>query len=159
MINKNFLIFTFNLYILIKLRNLLKDVNPKAYQQVFFSYLKYGELYSISNSTEKIDTLNDLYRFRIICFSGIANSSLMVNYLKEYSAEVRHLNFSDHHEYSIKDLEDIENYEKENTNIRQSFLHGGEYPNYWYFYSACYFNQQLYRPAIYPATQHAHYTD
>ena len=94
----------------IELRNLLKDVNPKAYQQVFFSYLKYGELYSISNSTEKIDTLNDLYRFRIICFSGIANSSLMVNYLKEYSAEVRHLNFSDHHEYSIKDLEDIESY-------------------------------------------------
>jgi tetraacyldisaccharide 4'-kinase len=34
----------------------------------------------------------------------------MVNYLKEYSAEVRHLNFSDHHEYSIKDLEDIESY-------------------------------------------------
>ena len=94
----------------IELRNVLKDINPKAYQQVFFSYLKYGELYSISNSNEKIDTLNDLYRFRIICFSGIANANLMVNYLKEYSAEVRHLNFSDHHEYSIKDLEDIESY-------------------------------------------------
>ncbi len=94
----------------IELRNLLKDIDPKAYQQVFFSYLKYGELYSISNLNEKIHTLNDLYRYRIICFSGIASADLLINYLKEYSAEVKHLTFSDHYEYSIKDLEDIERY-------------------------------------------------
>lgn len=94
----------------IEIRNILKDVNPRAHQQVFFSYIKYGELYSISNAKEKIDTLNDLYRFRIISFAGIANATPMVNYLKEYASEVRHLPFSDHHEYLPKDLEDIERY-------------------------------------------------
>lgn len=94
----------------VDIRNILKDVNPKAHQQVFFSYLKYGDLYSISNINEKIDTLNDLFRYRIISFAGIANAQPMVNYLKEYAADVKHLPFSDHHDFSIKDLEDIERY-------------------------------------------------
>lgn len=94
----------------IDIRNILKDINPKAHQRLFFSYLKYGELYSIHNPTDTIDTLNDLYRFRVISFAGIANAEPMVNYLKEYSAETRHLPFPDHHDYSLKDLEDIEKY-------------------------------------------------
>ncbi|MEO6305805.1 MAG: tetraacyldisaccharide 4'-kinase [Bacteroidia bacterium] len=94
----------------VEIRNILKDVNPKAHQQVFFSYLQYGDLYSINNANEKIDTLNDLFRFRVISFAGIANAQPMVNYLKEYAADVKHLPFADHHEYSVKDLEDIERY-------------------------------------------------
>jgi len=94
----------------VELRNIIKDVNPKAHQQVFFSYIKYGELYSINNPAHKMDTLNELFRFRIISFAGIANATPMVNYLKEYASEVRHLPFEDHHEYSVKDLEDIERY-------------------------------------------------
>ena len=61
----------------------------------------------MSNRNEKIDTLNDLFRYRIISFAGIANATPMINYLKEYASEVRHLPFDDHHEYSPKDLEDI----------------------------------------------------
>jgi len=94
----------------VEIRNILKDINPKAHQQVFFSYIKYGELYSISNPKDTIDTLNDLFRFRIISFAGIANALPMINYLKEYASEVRHLPFHDHYEYSPKDLEDIERY-------------------------------------------------
>lgn len=94
----------------VEIRNILKDVNPKAHQQVFFSYLQYGDLYSITNVNDKIDTLNDLFRFRVISFAGIANAQPMVNYLKEYAADVKHLQFNDHHEFSIKDLEDIERY-------------------------------------------------
>jgi tetraacyldisaccharide 4'-kinase len=94
----------------VEIRTIIKDINPKAHQQVFFSYLKYGELYSISNVHDKISTLNDLYRFNIISFAGIANAEPMVNYLKEYAADVRHLKFDDHHEFSLKDLEDIERY-------------------------------------------------
>jgi len=94
----------------VDIRNILKDINPKAHQNVFFSYLKYGELYSITNKNQIIDTLNDLFRFRIISFAGIANATPFVNYLKEYSADVRHLPFSDHYDYVLKDLEDIERY-------------------------------------------------
>ena len=94
----------------VEIRNILKDVNPKAHQRVFFSYLKYGELFSIHNTHDKLDTLNDLFRFRVISFAGIANAQPMLNYLKEYAAEARHLPFPDHHEYTLKDLEDIERY-------------------------------------------------
>lgn len=94
----------------VEIRNILKDVKPRAHQQVFFSYLKYGELYSFSNPSEKLDTLNDLFRFRVISFAGIANATPMINYLKEYASEVRHLPFDDHHAFIPKDLEDIERY-------------------------------------------------
>lgn len=96
----------------IEIRTIVKDINPRAHQKVFFSYLKYGELYSISNQNEKIDTLNDLFRYRVVSFAGIADERPMVNYLKEYAADVRHLHFPDHHEFSLKDLEDIERYYK-----------------------------------------------
>jgi tetraacyldisaccharide 4'-kinase len=94
----------------VDIRNILKDVSPKAHQRVFFSYLKYGELYSIHNPDDTFDTLNDLFRFRVISFAGIANAQAMINYLKEYAAEVRHLPFPDHHDFSLKDMEDIERY-------------------------------------------------
>lgn len=94
----------------VEIRTILRDVNPMAHQQVFFSYLSYGELYSISNAEDKLDTLNDLYRHKIITFAGIANAQPMINYLKEYAADVKHLAFDDHHEYSLKDLEDIDRY-------------------------------------------------
>ena len=94
----------------VEIRNIVKDIDPKAHQSVFFSYLRYGELYSIHNPEQTMDTLNELFRFRVISFAGIANAEPMVNYLKEYAAEVRHLPFPDHHEYSEKDLTDIERY-------------------------------------------------
>ncbi len=94
----------------VAMRTILKDINPLAHQRVFFSYLKYGELYSINQPESKLDTLNDLFRYRVISFAGIANASPMVNYLKEYASDVKHLPFADHYEYGIKDLEDIERY-------------------------------------------------
>lgn len=94
----------------VEIRTILKDINPQAHQRVFFSYLKYGELYSIHQPENKLDTLNDLFRYRVISFAGIANAEPMVNYLKEYSSEVKHLPFPDHYEYTLKDLEDIERY-------------------------------------------------
>ncbi|MCC6372558.1 MAG: tetraacyldisaccharide 4'-kinase [Bacteroidia bacterium] len=94
----------------VEMRQITKDVKPLAHQKVFYSYLKYGELYSATNRDEKIDTLNDLFRYRVISFAGIANAQPMVNYLKEYAAEVTHLPFADHYEYQQKDLEEIEKY-------------------------------------------------
>jgi tetraacyldisaccharide 4'-kinase len=94
----------------VEIRAIVRDISPRAHQQVFFSYIRYGELYSISDNTVKIDTLNDVFRYRVISFTGIANAHPMVNYLKEYAADVRHLNFPDHHEYVPKDLRDIERY-------------------------------------------------
>lgn len=94
----------------IELRNIVKDIKPLPHQQVFFSYLQYGELYALSNPNDTLNTLNDLFRYTVISFAGIANAEPMVNYLKEYAADCKHLPFVDHHPYSLKDLEDIQRY-------------------------------------------------
>ncbi len=94
----------------VEIRTILKDISPRAHQQVFFSYLKYSDLYSVHDRSQKMDTLNDLFRYRCILFSGIANPAPMITYLKEYAADVRHLPFPDHHDFSEKDLVDIERY-------------------------------------------------
>lgn len=94
----------------VDIRNVLKDIKPLPHQQVFFSYLKYGELYSISNVNEKISTLNDLFRFRLIVFTGIGNPETMLTYLKEFSASVSHLPFGDHYDYTVQDLDNIQKY-------------------------------------------------
>jgi tetraacyldisaccharide 4'-kinase len=96
----------------VEIRSILKDLDPKVHQRVFFSYIRYGELYSLTDPAKKMDTLNELFRFRVISFAGIANATPMVNYLKEYSTNVSHLPFDDHHQFTPKDLEDIERYYK-----------------------------------------------
>lgn len=94
----------------IELRNIVKDIKPLPHQQVFFSYLQYGELYAINNPNDTLSTLNDLYRYTVISFTGIANAEPMVNYLKEYAGDCKHLPFDDHHAFIAKDLEDIQRY-------------------------------------------------
>lgn len=94
----------------VEIRTILKDINPLAHQKVFFSYLTYGDLYEISRPDKKLHTLNDLFQYRVICFTGIANAAPMIAYLKEYAGEVKHLPFDDHHEFVMNDLIDIEKY-------------------------------------------------
>lgn len=94
----------------VEIRNVLKDIKPLPHQYVFFSYLKYGDLYSISDVNEKISTLKDLFRFRLVVFTGIANPAPMITYLKEYSAGVSHLPFDDHHDYTVADIANIQKY-------------------------------------------------
>ncbi len=94
----------------VEMRQVTKDIKPLAHQRVYYSFLKYGELYSASNPSDKLDTLNDLFRYTVVSFAGIANAEPMTNYLKEYAANAKHLPFADHYEFTIKDLQDIEAY-------------------------------------------------
>lgn len=91
----------------VEIRNAIKDLNPQAHQQLFFTWLKYGELVGFQNPNDTIDTLNDLFRYRIILFTGIGNPTPLVTYLKEYSSDVKHLSYSDHHQFTIQDINDI----------------------------------------------------
>lgn len=91
----------------IEIRNVIKDLKPLAHQQLFFTWLKYGELVGFQNPTETIDTLNDLFRYRIVLVTGIGNPTPMVTYLKEYASDVKHIQFPDHHQFTIQDIANI----------------------------------------------------
>lgn len=94
----------------VEIRTIVKDIHPLAHQKVFFSYISYGDLYAIDQAPKKLDTLNELFQYCVICFTGIANAAPMINYLKEYAGDVKHLPFDDHHEFVMNDLIDIERY-------------------------------------------------
>ena len=91
----------------IEQRNLLKDFKLLAHQQLFFSWIKYGELQGFKNKLDTINTLDDLFRYRIVLFTGIANPTPLITYLKEYASGVTHIDFPDHHEYTIENLATI----------------------------------------------------
>ncbi len=91
----------------VEIRNLIKDLKPLAHQQLFFSWLKYGELRGFQNPLDTIDTLNDLFRYRIVAFTGIGNPNPMITYLKEYASEVKHISYPDHHQFTIQDIADV----------------------------------------------------
>lgn len=94
----------------VDMRAILKDIRPRAHQRVFFSYLRYGEIYSITNPEEKLDTAKELFRYTVIAFTGIANPQPMVTYLREYAADLKHLPFPDHYQYTSSDLKEIERF-------------------------------------------------
>ncbi len=91
----------------IEIRNVIKDLKPLAHQQLFFTWLKYAELKGFQNPTDTIDTLNDLFRYRIVAFTGIGNPQPMITYLKEYASDVKHIQFPDHHRFTIQDIADV----------------------------------------------------
>ena len=91
----------------VELRTLIRDLKPSAHQQIFFSWLRYGELTGFQNPAETIDTLNDLFRYRIVLFTGIGNPTPMVTYLKEYASDIKHIQFPDHHAFSLQDIANI----------------------------------------------------
>lgn len=93
----------------IDIRNISKDLKLAAHQQLFFSWLKYGELQGFQNPKESIHTLNDLFRYRIVLFTGIGNPNPMITYLKEYSSDIKHIAFPDHHTFTIEDISAIRN--------------------------------------------------
>lgn len=93
----------------VEIRNVMKDIKPLAHQHLFFSWLKYGELHGFQNPKDTIDTLNELFRYRLIVVTGIGNPQPMLTYLKEYASDVQHIEFPDHHQYTLEDIAHIQN--------------------------------------------------
>lgn len=91
----------------IEIRNLIKDIKPQAHQKLFFTWLKYGELTEFHNPKKTISTLNELFRFRIVVVTGIGNPHPMLTYLKEYAADIHHIQYPDHHQFTIENLTEI----------------------------------------------------
>ncbi|MEC3905469.1 tetraacyldisaccharide 4'-kinase [Tamlana sp. 2201CG12-4] len=78
---------------------IIKQIDPKPYQEVFFSSIKYADKLLSDNKTQ---TLNDLNRFTLV--TGIANATPLLNFLKERKLSFEHLNFKDHHNFSAEDI-------------------------------------------------------
>lgn len=91
-------------------RRIVSLIKPRIYQQLFFSFIHYGDIVSLS--THK--PVTDKPKFSsILMFAGIANSYPLVEHLKNMCNDLSALEFVDHHSYTLKDLNRIkEEYDK-----------------------------------------------
>jgi len=91
----------------IDLKVVMKEINPRPYQSMFFSYLKYGQLYNVNDRSDKLNAPQRLFRYRVLLLTGIANPHTMHTYIKEYADEVQHKKYPDHHNFTPADINDI----------------------------------------------------
>ncbi len=85
-------------------RVISKSLNLRPYQKLFFSTLKYGALSALfHNDTRSIDTLKK--NEHVLLLTGIASPEQMKMDIEAYSKHITPLAFEDHHYFSGKDAE------------------------------------------------------
>ncbi len=84
-------------------------VHASFNQPVLFSYLKYGQPYWLNHEKKMIDKLEENINQDdvVLVVTGIANPSLLVEYLKRQAKEVYLLKYADHHQYTERDIRSI----------------------------------------------------
>lgn len=83
--------------------NIKQELKPLPSQQVFFTSIFYGLPYHITTKQVKPITLQD----EVFLVCGIANPKPLKNYLVNHAKTYTELFFSDHHIFTIDDLEEI----------------------------------------------------
>ncbi len=93
----------------IEQRIIREEIDPKPYQSVFISYIKYEAIKPfnhtlfLNNEDISIEKLRQ-EKYTVLLFSGIANPRPLERYLKDNQIDVIHLEFPDHHEYTKNNL-------------------------------------------------------
>ncbi|MDD4553884.1 MAG: tetraacyldisaccharide 4'-kinase [Bacteroidales bacterium] len=85
-------------------RRILGELKLKSHQQLYFSYIRYLDPvpFIIPSQYDFPDKLTN-----ILLFTGIANDYPLKEHLSRMCSEIITLKFSDHHPYSVKDIEEI----------------------------------------------------
>lgn len=82
---------------------IVRKLNPKPYQKVFFTTIAYDENLKGTNEL----TIDDLEDKEVLLVTGIANPTPLLSFLKEKKVNFKHLNFPDHHNFTQQDIENI----------------------------------------------------
>ena len=79
------------------------EIDPKPHQRVFFSSICYGTPYHITRQATAL--IND--EVEVLLVTGIANPAPLKRWLNEHSRTYYELEYSDHHIFTIDDLQSI----------------------------------------------------
>ena len=83
---------------------LIKEIKPKPKQQIFFTSIEYGQPYHIISKQQRRITQHD----EVLLVCGLANPAPLKNYLATQAKTYYQQTFSDHHIFTIDDLEEIQ---------------------------------------------------
>ncbi|HMH23811.1 MAG TPA: tetraacyldisaccharide 4'-kinase [Puia sp.] len=84
-------------------KEIVAEIEPRDHQQVFFSAIRYGQPYHITKG-EKAQVNG---RVEVLLVTGIANPAPLKKWLNEKSKTYYELSYSDHHIFTIDDLNTI----------------------------------------------------
>ena len=82
----------------------LQSLNPNDNQKVFFSSLTYMQKIKSDSEEVDIDVLEDV---DFVLVTGIADSSYLVNFLKNKALKFKHLKYSDHYNFNKSSIDKI----------------------------------------------------
>ncbi len=85
-------------------RRLQDEIKPLPSQQIFFSFITYGCFIPV-NEEQDITILKKLTY--ILLFTGIANDYPLQEEIRRKCSELSIIKFPDHHQYDLKDLDNI----------------------------------------------------
>lgn len=92
----------------IDIRRIKADLNPKPYQEIFFSYTKYGELTCFKDTCNNL-TFPSTDINSVLLVTGIAKPDSLYYYIKDNYQTVEHLAFGDHYLFQKEDIVTIKN--------------------------------------------------
>ncbi|CAM1353079.1 tetraacyldisaccharide 4'-kinase [Tenacibaculum insulae] len=84
-----------------KKAEIVKKINPKANQQVFFTTISYDNNLKGSETALKI---TDLKQKEVLLVTGIANPTSLLTFLSEEKINFKHLEYPDHYDFTDKDI-------------------------------------------------------
>lgn len=92
-----------------KMDRLRSEISPTAEQEVFFTYMKYGNLYRIfrqgnSDEMRPEDISPDIH---ILLLTGIASPKAITEELGRYTQKITSMVFADHHNFSHEDMDNL----------------------------------------------------
>jgi len=89
-------------------QKVIDSIRLKKHQQIFFTsyqYKKVINLWDDKKTFEPIELIDD--KTDVLLITGIAKPKPIVKYLQQFTHNIKHISFSDHHDFSEKDLEKI----------------------------------------------------
>ncbi len=92
---------------------LTSELNFHTPENVFFTAIRYGAIYSIFTPQQKIETLKDV---DVLLVSGIARPKGLQAYVRKRAKSIKIMEYKDHHNFSRKDIQEI----KDNFNLLNS---------------------------------------
>jgi len=103
-----------NVVVVTKCPNTIDAFEKKAIQQligryfngpIFFSTIQYSDVLFSNNNTE-IKT-SDLSKYEVLLITGIANPKPLETHLSALNCRFKHVKFSDHHQFTEKEIADL----------------------------------------------------
>lgn len=87
-----------------KMMKIRAKLNPQVHQEVFFTYIKYSERIKSAKKEMRVEEISSDF----VLVTGIANPAPLVEFLESRNIRLRHNQFSDHHNFSDKEIEELQ---------------------------------------------------